>query len=70
MKHTIESIIKNCGGAKSISENTEIKQDSVRKWRIFGIPESRWSCIIKLHKGRLTPNQLHKLNKICRGDFT
>ena len=38
MKHTIESIIKNCGGSKAISENTEIKQDSVRKWRIFGIP--------------------------------
>ena len=35
MKHTIESIIKNCGGSKAISENTEIKQDSVRKSEDF-----------------------------------
>ena len=70
-KHTIESIIENCGGSKAIANNIEnLKYDSVRKWKIFGIPERHWSTIIRLHKKRLSPNRLHKLNKICRGDFT
>lgn len=64
---TIEDIIEGCGGRDAIASSTDgLSPDAVRKWASNGIPEKRWDTVMTLHRGRLSANMLHELNKSLR----
>ncbi|MCO5152545.1 MULTISPECIES: hypothetical protein [unclassified Shinella] len=70
---TIADIIKDCGGARRISEASGLNSDgkpnlthaAVYKWPLTGIRDTHWPLIMTLTA--TTPDELHSANCAARG---
>lgn len=70
---TIPDIIKDCGGARRISDASEatarpLKIDAVYKWAITGIPDRHWSLLMSLTDA--SAEELHAANCAVRASET
>ncbi|MBI1179132.1 MAG: hypothetical protein GC201_01145 [Alphaproteobacteria bacterium] len=64
--HTIEDIIKACGGAARIAAAIGKSKDAIYKWPSIGIPDRHWSALIELSDEPLTPNDIFEANQAAR----
>lgn len=63
---TVADIIKDCGGAARIAEESRgaIKKDAVYKWPTIGVPDRHWPLLRRLTT--VTPEELFEANVAAR----
>jgi hypothetical protein len=70
----LADIIKDCGGARQISESSgpldeknkrPLSVDAVYKWSLTGVPDRHWPLLMSLTA--TSPDELHSANCAVRG---